>query len=293
MSETAVELNLESMPSVVRGFARAAIARKSGLRDGQTIPSIEARLQGVVPNPERLRRYREICGFEAADTLPLTFPHVLAAPMHMTVMTHPQFPLKLVGAVHLRNHIEQKRPLAVDEPLNLRVRVGGHRDVEKGLEFDLYTEVDDAAGERVWTGISTNLVRGRSRGGKQGGKTALPDPQDYTVMDEWQLDAGLGRRYGVQAGDINPIHMHPLLAKLFGFPRAIAHGMWSYARCAAALVPARPEGPVTLDVAFRRPVLLPSTVVFRVDNADSPGAYMLTNPDGRTLHLTGEFRTGT
>ena len=292
MSETTVELNLESMPSVVRGFARAAVARKPGLGEGQTIPAIEARLRGVVPDPDRLRRYREICGFESGETLPLTFPHVLAAPMHMTVMTHPQFPLKLVGAVHLHNHIEQKRPLAVDEPLDLTVRVGGHRDVEKGLEFDLHTLVDDAAGERVWTGISTNLVRGRSKAGKKGAKTALPDPQNYTVMDEWQLDAGLGRRYGVQAGDINPIHMHALLAKLFGFPRAIAHGMWSYARCAAALVPSQPQGPVSLDVAFRRPVLLPSKVVFRVDNADKPTAYMVTNPEGKTLHLTGNLRIG-
>lgn len=289
--EPPTELRFDKMPSVVRGFARAATGRKSGLREGQTIPLIRAQLPGVRVDAAHLRRYREICGFSGEGTLPLTYPHALSAPLHMAVMTHKRFPLKLVGAVHLRNLIEQQRPLAEDEQLNLTVFVEGHRQVEKGLEFDLHTQVEDAAGDTVWRGVSTNFVRGGGHRQKSDSRP-LPDPDAYQRVDEWQLDAGLGRRYGVMAGDINPIHMHPLLARLFGFPRAIAHGMWSYARCAAALVPSRPEGPVSLDVSFRRPVLLPSRVVFRVDNTDHPGAYMLTDPEGKTLHLTGQVSIG-
>ncbi len=289
MSESSTELRFDKMPSVVRGFARAAVGRKSGLREGQSIPLIRAQLPGVRPDAAHLRRYREICGFSGEGVLPLTYPHALSAPLHMAVMTHSRFPLKLVGAVHLRNHIEQQRPLADDEELTLNVFVEGHRQVAKGLEFDLHTQVEDAAGETVWRGVSTNFVRGGGHGEKSA-SSPLPDPENYRQLDEWALDAGLGRRYGLMAGDINPIHMHPLLAKLFGFPRAIVHGMWSYARCAAALAPAQSEGPVTMDVAFRRPVLLPSKVVFRVDNPDSPTGYMMTDPAGKTLHLTGEIR---
>ena len=55
--------------------------------------------------------------------------------------------------------------------------------------------------------------------------------------------------------------MHPLSAKLFGFPTAIAHGMWTKARCLAALGP-RLDEKFTAEVAFRKPILLPATVKF-------------------------------
>ena len=48
-------------------------------------------------------------------------------------------------------------------------------------------------------------------------------------------------------------------AKAFGFPRAIAHGMWTKARCLAAL---RLPDAFTVDVRFKKPILLPSTVTF-------------------------------
>ena len=70
------------------------------------------------------------------------------------------------------------------------------------------------------------------------------------------------------SGDFNPIHMHPLSARLFGFPSAIAHGMWTKARSLAALGPQLP-GAFTVEVAFRRPLLLPATVTF--GEAREPG----------------------
>ena len=51
---------------------------------------------------------------------------------------------------------------------------------------------------------------------------------------EWRLPGDLGRRYAAVSGDRNPIHLYALTAKAFGFPRQIAHGMWSKARCLAA-----------------------------------------------------------
>ena len=66
---------------------------------------------------------------------------------------------------------------------------------------------------------------------------------------------------GSVSGDLNPIHMHPLTAKAFGFPTAIAHGMWTKARCLAALHPRLPDH-FRVEVQFRKPILLPATVQF-------------------------------
>ena len=77
----------------------------------------------------------------------------------------------------------------------------------------------------------------------------------------WRLPGDLGRRYAAVSGDRNPIHMHALSAKAFGFPRAIAHGMWTKARCLAALEQRLPDA-FSVEVEFRRPILLPGKVAF-------------------------------
>ncbi|WP_026181188.1 MaoC/PaaZ C-terminal domain-containing protein [Demetria terragena] len=75
----------------------------------------------------------------------------------------------------------------------------------------------------------------------------------------WRLPSDLGRRYARVSGDVNPIHMSRLSAKALGFPRTIAHGMWSAARMLATVENRVPDA-YDFDISFRKPVLLPSTV---------------------------------
>jgi acyl dehydratase len=74
-----------------------------------------------------------------------------------------------------------------------------------------------------------------------------------------QVPESIGRKYGAVSGDRNPIHLHALTARAFGFPKAIAHGMWLKARTLAALEGRLPQA-LTVEVAFKTPVLLPSTI---------------------------------
>ena len=127
------------------------------------------------------------------------------------------------------------------------------------------------AGERVWEGRSTYLRRGRSAADAQGaapaGGAGAPDVPGGPPAGLLRVPEDLGRRYAAVSGDVNPIHLHALTARTMGFPRAIAHGMWTAARTLAALGP-RADGPSSSSVWFRKPVLLPSTVELVVD--DSP-----------------------
>ena len=88
---------------------------------------------------------------------------------------------------------------------------------------------------------------------------ATPSFEDPPVTAHWRLPDDLGRRYAAVSGDHNPIHMHGLTAKAFGFPRAIVHGMWTKARCLASL---RLPDAYAVDVRFKKPILLPSKVTF-------------------------------
>jgi acyl dehydratase len=75
----------------------------------------------------------------------------------------------------------------------------------------------------------------------------------------WRLPGDLGRRYARVSGDLNPIHLTSWTARPLGFPRAIAHGMWTAAAVLGALEGRLPEA-LTYTVQFRRPIPLPSTV---------------------------------
>ena len=175
-----------------------------------------------------------------------------------------RFPLPLPGLVHLENRITVHRQLTADDRLDVTVHADDLRPHAKGTLVDLVTEVD-VDGERVWEGRSTYLRRGRGDAVAGAGEAAPPLP-DGPPVGVLRLPEGLGRAYAAVSGDVNPIHLHALSAKAMGFPRAIAHGMWTAARTLATLGPAA-SGPSTSAVWFRKPVLLPSTVELVVDDS--------------------------
>ena len=86
--------------------------------------------------------------------------------------------------------------------------------------------------------------------------------RDRAVL--WHVAGDVGRRYGAVSGDRNPIHLRPLTARLFGFPRAIAHGMWVKA-AALAMVSDQLPPAFTVDARFKLPMLLPATAALSAD----------------------------
>ncbi len=283
----AINLTFEKLPSPLVGFARAAVARRPGLKQEETIPAIRASLHGLTPDPDHVQRYASICGDQVDGSLPLTYPHVLASPMHMAVMTHKAFPLRLPGLVHVANKIHRRQAIPLAQSLDIDVQVEGHRDVERGLEFDLITRISASDGDLLWDSSSTMLYRQPGKGGKKSASSTPPDLSHCPELGRWSAPANIGRRYGWMAGDINPIHLSGLTAKLFGFPQAIAHGMWSLASCAARLQAEAPIEAVVLDVAFKRPLLLPGEAVLLRLPEESNGAFALTDPAREERFLTG------
>ena len=282
-------LDYDSPPPVAPAYVRAVTASGGGLGGGESIPAIRARISGMRVNARKLADYRRVCGFGRSAQLPLTYPHVLAFPVHMAVMTHADFPLKLLGLVHVRNRIEQQRAIGTDEALDLSVRVGGHRDVHNGVEFDLTTEYSDSDNRVIWTGTSTMLSRGKGRGRKPSRAKEAEPALESAHYATWDAPANIGRRYAGCAGDYNPIHLSALSAKLFGFPRAIAHGMWLKARTAAELAPQLQQEHVAMQVAFKRPVLLPASLMLKYAPGDGGTDFLLSDPDGETRHMTGRI----
>jgi acyl dehydratase len=233
-------------------YAKAALTGFT--RRGDVLPesSLDAE---VTVDAAHLARYNKVCGFGVRDELPITYPHVLGFGSQVRLMTGPGFPFPLPGLVHVANRIRQHRPLRASEPLSLHVALAELRPHERGRQFDVVTTVS-VDGEEVWVDVSTYLRREGGVPKEQGSRAEPPVP-----AARWRLPGDLGRRYADASGDRNPIHLHPLAAKAFGFRRAIAHGMWSKARCVAAFEGRLPDA-YEVDVRFKAPVLLPGAVDF-------------------------------
>jgi acyl dehydratase len=283
---------LERSPSILPLYARAALPMLPGASllpfipgGGGEIPDLDLRLEGVAADPAAVAAYAKVCGFPLRDTLPATYPHTLAFPLQMAVMADGGFPFGAVGLVHVENRIEQQRPIAIGEELAIRVRPANLRPHPKGQTFSLVTEVN-AGEELLWESISTMLRRGKGdeKTGAGGSFEALP--ADTPASAEWKLGGDLGRRYAAVSGDRNPIHMHSLAAKPLGFPGAIAHGMWTKARCLAALDGRLPDA-LAVDVRFRKPILLPGRVEFASDAAGEEFAFAVRDAKRQTPHLEG------
>jgi acyl dehydratase len=288
---------LRSSPSMLPLFARAGAAMiplASRLPfvggGGQEVPDLTLALNGVAVDPDRLAAYDRVCGFSLSDTLPLTYPHMLAFPLHLALMTDGRFPLPAIGLVHITNRIVQHRALRLGERLDIRVSATPLAPHPRGRQFSLLTEVR-VAQELVWEEVSTNLRRGS--GGSESAPVEIdpPSAEELPSAATWRLPGDLGRRYGSVSGDLNPIHVHSLSARVFGFPSAIAHGMWTTARCLAALGPQLPEGG-TVDVAFRKPIVLPATVEFAEQTAGGEIRFGVRDPRRGSEHLNGLVRPG-
>ncbi|TGN65605.1 hypothetical protein EXE59_17810 [Nocardioides eburneiflavus] len=265
---------------VVPGINQLPGVRKGSARD---FAGLSYRREQVEAERAGVDAYAAVCGFPRRDTVPLTYPHMLAFPLHMAIMGDPSFPYPAIGMVHVENTITAHCAIGVGEALDVTTAVGAPRPHARGVLLDFVTTVS-ADGETTWESTSTYLRRGRSIEGEVTPGLEVPDPPTGGI--EWRLPADLGRTYASASGDANPIHLYPLTAKALGFPRQIAHGMWTKARSVAAIENRLPDA-VTVAVAFRKPVFLPGTVAFAARSDDTGWTFALTSPKDGSPHLLG------
>jgi len=281
--------DLPAMPAVLPSFARAALSATRKPHGAISIPHWSARLAGLSFDRKHLGDYNALCGFTRPDIVPMTYPQALATPLFLHLMTRPGFPLPLMGLVHVRNAVEQRREIRVDETLDLQIRLGGSREVRTGLEIDLLSDLTEANAEVLWRATMTVLKRGRK---PEGASKAQPPAEASLLAQYLQIDApeDIGRRYAAISQDYNPIHLYATTAKLFGFPRAIAHGLWSAARVLALLQSRLGTTPRLYDLQFKQPLLLPGRAALRFAQEQSRIDLALLDARGAKVHLTGTLR---
>jgi acyl dehydratase len=195
----------------------------------------------------------------------------------MRLMSAPGFPFPVIGLVHVANRITIRGPLDAAAPLAVSVHATDLREHDRGLQFDVITTAT-VDGEERWREVSTYLRKEKAGTGRKPASEEEP-----AASAAWRVPARVGTDYAAVSGDRNPIHTSRLGARLFGFPRPIAHGMWSKARCLAALEGRLPDE-YMVEVAFQQPILLPARVSFAATARPDGWNFALR---GRRPHLAG------
>lgn len=274
---------VNAAPGMSELYVKAATRRKV---TGKTLPQDGLR-QVIQVDPQRLAAYRKVCGFAENGLLPPTYPHVLAFALQMQLLTARDFPFPLLGLIHLSNRIRVLRPMGGVSQVQARVNVQNLQAHPKGAVFDLVTRIDDQLGP-LWEAESQMLCKGVQLDGALV-EEPLQEFQALTEVAHWTAPADIGRQYAKVSGDYNPIHLSGLSARLFGFPTAIAHGLWNKARTLAALDEHLPDANVEIDVTFKKPVRLPSEVTLLASAAGSSGDLRLIG-SGELEHMVGCWR---
>jgi len=261
------------------------------------MPAIERSIEKATMDFRWLAAYRSCVGLPLngeAYVPPLAL-QIAAAPLHLAILAAPQFPFKALGLVHVAQSVVQSEPIGAREAITLRAFTTKAQRTHRGTQFGLVTE-GLVNGKIVWRGETTALAQDtvpapHSAGASRSG--TMPDAAAAELRWEQlaivNVPEPLGRRYAAIAGDLNPIHQHALLARPFGFPRAIIHGTWTLARgLAAAGLPQAAN--YALEAQFRKPVTLPSTIVISVCKDVLGDELKITNQNGSVTHVTAQIR---
>jgi hypothetical protein len=275
-------VELAEVPSLsklyVAAAAEAARALVAPRKAGRKLPAARHHVGAARADLAKLTEYQHLVGEPARDVLPAGYVHALAFPVAMSFMGREDFPLPLLGMVHLRNHVEYREPISYADELDITAwaeNLSGHR---AGTQVDVVAEVRRAGsggGEPVWRGVSAYLAKGvflpsvdkpLANGAREDFRTPLP-----TAL--WRLGSEAGREYAAVSGDFNPIHLSSISARALGMRRSIAHGMYTASRALAEVGPTKGES-FAWDVAFEAPVFLPARVALNIsDSVDAGGGW--------------------
>lgn len=251
-------IELKSIPSALEVYPR--IATTFFKKPKPFLPSIEIKISNSSISKNKIQQYIDVCGFKDTNTVPSTYFFVHTFALKTYLLSSLEIPFPVLGMVHFANRIKQLEPIACNQKFDIICKTGNLIAHPKGQAFEVEV-ILETNGKRVYEETMVSLCKGKEGLGKVL-DWEIDNIDGKYSSQIWNLNEGLGIQYAQASGDFNPIHLHPLSAKLFGFKRHIIHGMYSASRILAQF-PEKIEQPHDFDVAFKTPIFLPNEVIFR------------------------------
>ncbi len=297
LTEPEIVLDISTPPHmgwILFNAFRLGLFRPNSLKSGTRIEKKTIRQRHLQPDLQNIYEYCRVCGFsqDSNGRIPISYFQCLFTGLLGKFITDKSFPLNPLGLIHTFQSFDLKRTVFSNEALDISCTLSGMTRTEKGIEsqFTLKAVVNEQV---VWEGVSIFLTKTRVK------KKPIKKRKDPVILEKKEsffVPSGTGRKYAAVSKDYNPHHLYTVFARLFGFKRAIVHGMWSLGRVMAGLDDAvDSHAPARVSAFFKLPVSMPATLTLgaALTEPQETGQLqadfqLLDEQDGRP-HLTGNF----
>ena len=287
----ALHIRLKRSPPIWRSYPGVMLRSRPPITEVNSPRTITVSVNGLQLRARAANRYSQVCGFDSRAPLPVTYPHVLAMPLHLRIFSMREFPLRPMGLIHLSNSIETLGEVNAGQPLDIDVSAQNYRPTDAGLAFDMTTEIR-SEGRALWRETCCFLSRWPESAARPAGRPQRPPkaPKDAAILAELPVSPRTAWDYARVSDDYNPIHLSDRAARFFGLRGAIAHGMWSLAR---SLAPEpTPVGPGAIETQFLTPVHLPARVAIKEWKADGQVRRALCDVRTGRVHMYAWWASG-
>lgn len=289
MTSTEYVNSLNKQPCVPILYGKALL-KKENNNECCDINKLAFSINSQPINQLNLQRYIKSCGFKNTGYLPITYPFVICFPLLMKIITSADFPVPVLGLIHYKNQIIQYNPIKNTAALTLVCRINNDRAAQIGRLINIKFEVFEQD-NMVWKCIATFLYKSPENRTSNSTSSSVPNrppnPVSMVKVASFKINSFTALNYASISGDLNPIHLHKLAAKLFGFKASIMHGMWAKARVLAALSSTIDLACVNVNVQFKKPILLPTDICLKAMTSELKSEFCLTNITNKITHLSG------
>lgn len=244
---------------------------------------------------KQLEKYHDAFGGFVSD-VPLAMLYCIAQRAHLAQMLDESFPWPAPGLVHVSNKLERHAVINSNQSFQLVSKVNvpkrGPNVSPRRLRPKFTVEFWQNSNKVATCTSVYQVMKGDNSSANTLKATRKPfEPsEEWSNLSHWQLGSGMGRRYARISGDFNPIHLHPLVSRWFGFDKPIIHGMYMMARAQAELERQQSKAVTYIDVTFKRPVILPARAQLWVNSDDEKTKYEVRSSDHTSLKLEGSVR---
>lgn len=287
-------------PSMAGVFLKALMIapfRSNTLPKNYQKPDIRMIIEEYRLDRDLVERYAQVCGFDnkTEECLPISYLQTPFIGILGKFITSCHFPFNPLGLVQIYQSFEMKRPVGFNEPLTLSCTLDKVQQTPKGYETDFVLQAT-VSQQIVWQGVSRYLSRIAAK--KEHRRKHTNEEAPLKKRETILIPAGTGRKYARVSGDYNPHHMYPVLARMFGFKTAIAHGMFSLARVLASLEKEVSIGSGTrVEARFKLPVLMPASTALaweprQYNDKHDQICFELRDDKKGLPHLTGTLFPG-
>lgn len=281
---------IDQLPQPLPFYVKAVLGRRQ-YKEGQPLPGTRIEWTNFEFPSAAVQSYARICSWPwGGQELLLLFPHSYFGPLHLKMLTDDNFPLRVLGGVHLRNHVIQRRPLLLQQRYDATLFFTESRRRPQGLEVDFKTEIRQGSA-LVWESITTFLFRRKFKAedAENPRSDQLQNLQDSVPKASFPVPMLTGKQFGWITKDINPIHMSRYLAKAFGFERDLCHGMWALSRSLPLVGTVDWQKPLRNDVSFKGPLYMERDITVKVSRG-TPGLFELHSAGNERPCVLGSLK---